>query len=69
MAMGLTQPVPDMSTRDISGEGGGGGNLGRWGEVPPLAPLGPDFLKILEASTLGTLWACNRPVQGFLYLY
>jgi hypothetical protein len=66
MALGSTQPLTEMSTRNISW--GGGGKGGRYVGLTTLPPSCADCLEILEASTSwnpqGLLW----PVMGLLYL-
>jgi hypothetical protein len=65
MAMGLTQPLRDMSTGNISR--GGGGKGGRCIGLTTLPHSCTDCLEIWEPR--GTLRACNRLAQGLLYLY
>ena len=54
MALGLTQPLTEMSTRNISG----GGKDGRCLGLTTLAPSRADCLDIWELHTPGTLSAC-----------
>jgi hypothetical protein len=54
MALGLTQPPIEMSTRKISG-GKGGQCVG----LTTLSPSCADCLKIWEPQTPGTLRACQ----------
>ena len=60
MALGLTQPLTEMSTRNISW-GKGGGCVG----LTTLPPSCADCLEIWEPQDPGTL----RAVMGLLYLY
>jgi len=63
-ALGLTQPLTDMSTGKISWGGGKGGHcIG----LTTLLPSCANCLEIWDPQTPGTLWACNMPVQGLLY--
>jgi hypothetical protein len=61
MALGLTQPLTEMSTRNISwGRGGGGGAEGSQCVSLTALPLSlPDCIEIWEPHPPGTL----RPVQ------
>ena len=68
MALGLIQPLTEMSTSGISW-GGGGGECGRWVWLTAWPPSCSICIKILEPRPSATFWACNRPVQGLLYLY
>jgi len=51
MALGLTQPLTEMSTRDISWRGKGG----RCVELTTLPPTGAECLEIWEPQPPGTL--------------
>ena len=53
MARGLTQPLTEMSTRNISW-----GKGGRCVELTTLPPLSADCLEIWERQPPGTLRAC-----------
>jgi hypothetical protein len=62
MALGSTQPLTEMSTRNISwGRGGGGKAVGAYGRQPyhPHVPivLKSRSLNLLETS--GSVQACN----------
>jgi hypothetical protein len=54
MALGSTQPLTEMSTRNIPG-----GKGGRCVGLTTLPPLCADCLKIWEPQTTGTLRACQ----------
>jgi len=54
VALWLTQPLTEMSTRNISL----GGKGGRYVELTTLPPSCDDCREILEPQPLGTLWAC-----------
>jgi len=54
MALGLTQPLTEMSTRNISL----GGKCGRCVRLTTLPPLCADCLEIWEPQPPGTLRAC-----------
>jgi hypothetical protein len=54
MALGLTNPLTEMSTRDISW-----GKGGRYVGLTTLPPSCVDFLKIWESQLPGTLTACQ----------
>jgi len=56
MALGSTQPLTEMSTRDISL--GGGPEDGRCVRLTTLPPSCADCLEIWEPQTPGTLRAC-----------
>ena len=55
VALGSTQPLTEMSTRNISW---GGGKGGRCLGLKSLPPLCVDCLEIWERQPPGTLWAC-----------
>jgi len=55
MALGLTQPLTEMSTRSISW---GGGKGGRSIGLTTLLPSCADCLEIWEPQPSGTLRAC-----------
>jgi hypothetical protein len=57
MALGLTQSLTEMSTRNI--HGGGGGKGGRCVELTTLPPSCADCLEIWEPQTPGTPRAWN----------
>jgi hypothetical protein len=61
-ALGLTQPLTEMSTRNISWGGGGKGGRGMGGTTLP--PSCADCLAVWEPQPCGTF----RPVMGLLYL-
>jgi hypothetical protein len=54
MALGSTQPLTEMSTRNISWGGKGGRCIG----LTTLPPACADFLEIWELQPPGTLRAC-----------
>jgi len=56
MALRLTQPLTEMSTRNISW--GGGGKGGRCVGLTTLPPSCADCLDIWEPQSPGTLRAC-----------
>ena len=64
-ALGLTQPVTEMSTRNISCGGKGGRCVG----LSTLPPSRADCFEIWEPQPLGTLRAWSRPVTGLLYFW
>jgi hypothetical protein len=64
MALGSTEPVAEMSTRDISWGGKGGG----WVGLTTLPPSSADCLEILVASTSWNPQDLSRPVMELLYL-
>jgi hypothetical protein len=64
MALRLTQPLTEMSTRNISG----GGKGGRCIRLTTLPPLCAHCLEIWEPQPPGTLWDLSRTVMGELYL-
>ena len=53
MALGLTQPLTEMSTRNVLG-----GKGGRCVGLTTLPPSCADCLEIWESEPPGTLWAC-----------
>ena len=53
MALGLTQPVTEMSARNISC-----GKVGQYVDLTTLPPSCADCLEIWEPQPPGTLWAC-----------
>jgi len=55
MALGLTQTIAEMSTRNISW---GVYKGGRWVGLTTLPHLCADYLEIWEPQTPGTLRAC-----------
>ena len=57
MALGLTQPLTEMSTRSISWVGGGG-KYDRCVELTTLTPSCANSLQIWEPQLPGTLGAC-----------
>jgi len=67
MALGLTQPLTEMSTRNIS--------WGKGGQCVGLITLPPscaDYLEIRDPQPPGTPRACpglSRPVMGLLSFY
>jgi hypothetical protein len=68
MALGSTQPLTEMSTRNISWGGGGGGKGGRYVGLPTSLPSCDNCLEILGASTSWNPQGLSRPVQRLLYL-
>ena len=60
VALGLAQPVTEMSTRNIS-----------WGCVglTTLQSSCADCLEIWEPQLPGTLWVCPGLIMGLIYLY
>jgi len=60
-ALELTQPLTEMSTRNISWAGKGGRCVG----LTTLPPSRADCLEIWETQTQGLY----RPVMGLLYLF
>jgi hypothetical protein len=68
MALGLTQSTTEMNTRIFFFWGGGGGGKGcrRVGR-PTLSHSCAYCLEIWQPQNPGTLWACNRAVQGLSY--
>ena len=63
MALGSTQPLTEMSTRNFSL----GGKDGRCVGLTTLPPSCASCLEIWEPQPPGTFWAC-RPVMGLLCL-
>jgi len=47
----------------------GGGKGGQFVGLTTLPPSCADYLEIREPEPPGTLWTCNRHVQGLLYLF
>jgi hypothetical protein len=68
MALGWTQPLKEMSTRAVFW-GGGVKTSGTQGCKPYHLHMPIVYSRNLGASTSGTPWSCNRPVQGLLYLF
>ena len=64
MALGLTQPLTEMSTRIITWGGKGGQCLG----LTTLPSSCSDFLEILGASTSWSFTGLFQPVMGRLIL-
>jgi hypothetical protein len=64
-ALGSTQPVTEMSTRNISW-GGGGGKDGRCIGLTTLPPSCADCLEVWEPQPPGTPSGLSRPVMGLL---
>jgi hypothetical protein len=56
MALGSTQPLTEMSTRNLRGGGGGGGRLARKADSLP-AICEPIVQETWEPRRLTTLWA------------
>jgi hypothetical protein len=70
MALGSTQPVTEMITRNISW-GGGVGGRGKGGRCVGLTTLPPSCARLsrnLAASTSWNTKGLSRPVMGLLYL-
>jgi hypothetical protein len=63
MALGSTQPLTEMSARNISWRGKGGGCVG----LTTLPPSCADCLEIWEPQPPGALRACPDPVRGLLF--
>jgi hypothetical protein len=63
MALGSTQSLTEMSTRNIFWSKGG-----RCIGLTTLPPSCVDYFKIWEPQPPGTLRACSRPVMGLLGL-
>jgi hypothetical protein len=58
LALGSTQPLTEMSTRNLPGEGGGGGKGRPACRADNLTAIcGPIVWKIWEPQRLATLWA------------
>ena len=68
MALESTQPLTEMSTRNISW-GRGRGKGGRCVGLPTLPPSFADCLEIWEPPTSWNPQGLSRPVMGLLYLY
>jgi hypothetical protein len=66
LALGSTQPLTEMSTRNLPWVGGKGG---RCVALTTLPPSSADCLKILEASAFWNLPSLSRPVQGKRVLF
>jgi len=64
MALGLTQPLTEMSTRNISWGGKGGRCIG----LTTLIPSCVDCPEILGSSTSWNTQGLSRPVMGLLQL-
>ena len=64
MALGSSQPLTEMSTRNLSW-----GKDGRCVGLTTLPPSCADCLEILGVSTSWSPKGQSRPVQGWLYLY
>jgi len=64
MTLGLTQPLTEMSTRNISWGGKGDRCLG----LTTLPPSCADCLEIWETQPPGTLRACPGLLWGFFYI-
>ena len=76
MALGLTQPLTDISNRNISGGGVGvgvGGKDGRCLGLTTLPPSCADCLEIWEPQPPGNLRACpgcaGTALPYFLHCY
>ena len=67
MALGSTQPLTEVITRNISWGGGGKGGQYVW--LTTFPPLFADCIEIWDPQPSGTLCASNRPVQELFYLY
>jgi len=65
MVLWSTQPLTDLSTRNVSR----GSKGDRYVGLTTLPPSCADCLEIWEPQTNATLRISNRPVQGLLYLY
>jgi hypothetical protein len=65
MALGSTQPLTEMSTRNIPG---GEGRPGRKADNL-TAICEPIVYKNVEASTSHSPMGLHGPLQGYLYLY
>ena len=64
MALGLTLPLTEMSTRNISW-----GKGGRCVELTTSPPSCADFLEIWDPQPPGTLWACPGLQWDFFPFY
>ena len=64
-SLASNRPLTDVDTRNISLVGKGGRCVG----LTTLPPSCADCLEIWEPQTTETLQACNRLVQGLLYLF
>ena len=64
MALGSTQPLTEMSTRNVSWVGEGGRCVG----LTTLTHSFSDCLEILGASSSWNPQGLSRPVMGLLYL-
>jgi hypothetical protein len=64
MALGSTQPLTEMSTRNLSWGGKGGRCVG----LTTLPPSCADCLKNLGSSTSWIPRGLSRPIMGLLYL-
>ena len=69
MDLGLTQPLTEMSTRNISLGGWGGGEGGRCLRLTILPPSCAERLQIWEPQAPGNLKASQRIALPFLLLY
>jgi hypothetical protein len=69
MALGSTQPPTEMSTRNISWGGGGGGKSGRYVGLTILPPSCVDCLEIWEPQPPGALRACCTDLYGDCVFY
>ena len=67
MALKSTDPLTEMSTRNVSW--GGGGKSGRCVGLKNLPPLCADCLEILGASTSWRPKGLFRPVMEEIFLY
>jgi hypothetical protein len=65
MALGSTQPLTEMSTRNISW----GRKGGRCVQLTTLPLACADFHEIWEAEPSEKPQDLSRPIQGLLYLY
>jgi hypothetical protein len=68
MALGLTRPLTEMSTRNLPG-GGGGGKGGRCLRLTTLPYPCAECVKILGSSNFWSPRGLSRSVQGQLYPY
>ena len=67
MALGLTQPLTEISTRDVWMSPGGKDS--RCVGLKVLQPSGADCLEILGASDCWNPQVLSRPVVGLLYMH